>query len=112
MITRLLLGLLAAAAIAIVVLALLLRAKASEVSVLEQNIAVKEALFQQASANARTAIASLQAARAIRMAQAREIDLLHAQLDTIARTRPNFTGRPRPSDAAGLRASILRATRQ
>ena len=99
-------------AIACVVLALMLRAKASEVSVLEQQIAVKEALVQQASTNARTAIASLQAERAIRMAQAREIDLLHAQLDTLSRTRPNFTGRPRPSDAAGLRASILRATRR
>lgn len=110
--TRILISLLAAFAIACVVLALMLRVRDAEISVLEQHLVVKEALVQQASTNARTAIASLQAERAIRMAQAREIDLLHAQLDTIARTRPNFTGRPRPSDAAGLRASILRATRQ
>lgn len=94
------------------VLAFRLQSKTMKVAELEQRMAVKEALVQQASTNARTVIASLQAERAIRMAQAREIDLLHAQLDTIARTRPNFTGRPRPTDAAGLRASILRATRQ
>ena len=99
-------------AIACVVLALLLQIKASEVSALEQRMAVKEALVEQAASNARSAIAALDTERAIRLAQAEEIDLLHAQLDTLSRTRPNFTGRPRPSDAAGLRASILRATRR
>lgn len=99
-------------AIACVVLVLMLRAKASEASLLEQRLAVKEALVEQAAVTARATIESIEAERAIRKAQALEIDLLHAQLDTLARTRPNFTGRPRPSDAAGIRASILRAVRQ
>ena len=110
--TRLLAILSGVLAIACLVLALMLRAKASETSLLEQRLAVKEALIEQAAATARATIESLEAERAIRKAQALEIDLLHAQIDTIAHTRPHFTGRPRPSDAAGLRASILRAVRQ
>lgn len=110
--TRILVGIIVGLAIACLGLGLMLRSKIAEVSLLEQRMAVKDALMEQAASNARSNIAYLDAERAIRKAQAVEIDLLHAQLDTIARTRPNFTGRPRPSDAAGLRASILRATRK
>ncbi len=110
--TRVLVGIIVGLAIACLVLGLMLRSKSAQVALLEQRMAVKDALMEQAASNARSTLAYLDAERAIRKAQAREIDLLHAQLDTIARNRPNFSGRPRTSDPARLRDSILRATRQ
>lgn len=112
MITRILIGLLAAAAIAIVVLALLLRSASADARDCKTAAKVRQAVAEQAIADAYRAIAEADTLRRQHEATQREIKLLHDQLDAIQRKRPNFNARPRPTDAAGHRASILRAVRQ
>lgn len=111
MITRVLIGLLAAAAIAIVVLVLLLRSANTGRLECEIDARVKDAVAAQATAEAHRAIAEADTLRRQHEATQREIDILHDQLEAMNK-RPNFNARPRPTDADGHRSSILRAVRQ
>ena len=99
-------------AVTCIVLAILLRLSAGEVERLNNDLLMREQATALINQRAEHAIAIADQERERGRTLAKEIDLLHAQLDTLSRTRPNFTGRPRPSDAAGLRESILRATRR
>lgn len=112
MTSRILIGLLAAAAIAIVVLALLLRSASAGARECETAAKVREAVTDQARSEAIRALAEADTLRRQHEATQREIKLLHDQLDAIQIKRPQFSARPRPTDAAGHRSSILRAVRQ
>lgn len=98
--------------LAAVVLALLLRSASADAAECETAAKVREAVTEQARSEALRALAEADTLRRLHEATQREIKLLHDQLDAIQIKRPQFNARPRPTDAAGHRSSILRAVRQ
>lgn len=111
MITRILIGLLAAAAIAIVVLAILLHRANGQVADMERTIATRDAMAEEAMRSADALIASYEKERESRKALDDENAMLHAMLDSL-QTRRHAPPRPPSRTAAERRASILRAARQ
>lgn len=110
MITRVLLGFLGAAVIAIVVLSILYsRALKREADLIIQR-EVREAVIAQASANADATIRDLQAERNRRATLQTEFDHLNALLDSAQ--PPRHAPRPPSRTIRERRESILRAVRQ
>lgn len=109
--TRILLGLLAACAIAIVVLALLLHRANGHVADMEKTIATRDAMAEEAMRSADALIASYENERESRKALDDENAMLHAMLDSL-QTRRHAPPRPPSRTAAERRESILRAVRQ
>lgn len=109
--TRIIIGLLAAFAIAVVVLALLLHRANGKVADLEQSIALREAMATEALNQAEAVLATLEHERESRAALDDENRLLHAMLDSL-QTRRHAPPRPPSRTAAERRASILRAVGQ
>ena len=109
--TRILLGLLAACAIAIVVLALLLHRANGQVADMEKTIATRDAMAEEAMRSADALIASYEKERESRKALDDENAMLHAMLDSL-QTRRHAPPRPPSRNAAERRESILRAVRQ
>lgn len=109
--TRILLGLLAAFAIAIVVLALLLHRANGQVADMEKTIAKRDTMAAEAMRSADALIASYENERESRKALDDENAMLHAMLDTL-QARKHAPPRPPSRTAAERRASILRAVRQ
>ena len=107
--SKVLLGALGASLVVIGVLAFLLSRKAREAASLLTEIAVKEAVIRQASAEADGVIAALAVEAAYRRTLRAEIDSLQTLLDH-TKKRPIYETRPRPTDARGLRESIIGAT--
>lgn len=111
MITRVLISMLAAAAIAILVLSLMLQSANASLKECTMSAVLKDAVAKQTAAVAERAVAAADTLALQQAVLQKEIKLLHDQLDAIQRNRPNFNARPRPTDAAGHRESILRAVR-
>lgn len=111
MITRILIGLLAACAIAIVVLAILLHRANGQVADMERTVATRDAMAEEAMRSADALIASYEKERESRKALDDENAMLHAMLDTL-QARKHAPPRPPSRNAAERRESILRAVRQ
>ena len=109
--TRILLSLLAACAIAIVVLALLLHRANGQVADMERTVATRDAMAEEAMRSADALIASYEKERESRKALDDENAMLHAMLDTL-QARKHAPPRPPSRNAAERRESILRAVRQ
>ena len=112
MITRILIGLLGASAIAILVLSLMLRSANASLMECTTSAVVKEAVAKQAASVAERAVAAADTLALQQAVLQKEIKLLHDHLDAIQTKRPHYNARPRPTDADGHRSSILRAVRQ
>lgn len=110
MITRVLLGVLGAAAIAIVVLSLLYSKALDREAALIIHREVREAVIDQASANADATIQALQQERNRRATLQTEFDHLTALLDSTQSHR--HAPRPPSRTIRERRESILRAVRQ
>lgn len=109
MITRILIGALGAAVIAIVVLALMLRSVRMEKMSLLMRMEVEKARIDQASRDADAAMASLEVSKRQRETLQVEFD----QLEALLNSQPSrYANRPIPRSAAELRQSIIRATRE
>ena len=109
--TRILIGLLAAFAIAVVVLALLLHRANGKVASLEQAIATRQALAEEALRSADALISVYEHERESRKALDEENVMLQSLIDSI-QTHKHAPPRPPSRTAAERRESILRAVRQ
>lgn len=99
-------------AVAVVVLWFMLNGAANDRAALREQAAIDAALREQARATAVRTLEEAETLKRRREAAEKEADLLREQIEVIQRTRPRYNARPNPTDAAGHRASILRAVRQ